>query len=154
MEKKRLVIFVFLLGSIIIGTVIAFLLTSQAAPKEPTLRESQQKTEIPTPAFGERSVYLDLPQHFPKDLPLVKRGRVTAAEESESAFTAVFLTTASPSDVREFYLAELPKAGFAITNQSQGGGLTIFYSKKGEQEVVVSIGRSEEGTTVSLTILK
>ena len=145
-----LILLVVLLG----GSLVVLFITRSAVQKEKTKKIPVKEEQSESLLGGERSIYLDLPANFPKDVPLMKKVKVTAAEESDTSFTAVFSTESSPSDVRGFYEGEFEKTGFTITNQSQGAGISIYYVSKGPREAVITIGRGESSTTISITVVK
>lgn len=135
---------------LILITLVAFFIT-RLLSEQVARNENTRLSEVtPTP---EPPIYHDLPRTFPRDIILPSGGNVTGANESENDWTATFITPLSTDEANAFYLGELPKSGWIITNQTQGGGLTILYVKK-TREAVVVIGKSELGTTVSITILK
>ncbi len=107
-----------------------------------------------TPSPPEQSIYLDLPKSFPRDMPLITKAKVTTSSETESDWTATFLTTESLTTALEFYEREIVKNGWHIEYKSEASGLTIFYVNKGQRDGIISIGRGDLGITVSITILK
>lgn len=107
-----------------------------------------------TPTPKPRSIYLDLPESFPKDMPLISRSRVSWARESSDDWSAVLLTVTPVEETTNFYVKELPANGWHITNRSAAAGLTILYVGKSTREAIIAIGRGDQGITVSITILK
>lgn len=132
---------------------MASILTGRLAKKiEKNTVATVSQNVTPTPK--ERSIYLDLPKDFPRDIPLPASARVTAKEEDDDSWKAAFLVAGESAFVRDFYLSSLPKAGWKITGQSQAAGLTIMNLNKDGREAIVAIGSTDGGTNVSLTILK
>lgn len=142
------IMLVFLIIVVILVTVITRNITKQAATR------SAPVSSQPTPVQLEKSIYLDLPGNFPKDLPLPKQVKVTVSGEDEVTRNAVLSTAANLDDIVSFYLKELPGTGWEITNQTQAGGLTIIYTAKENREVIIAIGKGEEGVAISITVLK
>lgn len=138
--------------SLVFMIVMTLILLSNISNNVKKNRESTPMV-MPT-ATSEQSVYFGLPETFPKDMPLPPRSRVTAVQESKDDQSAVFLTAVTIEAVEEFYNNQLSEKGWEITNQSQGGGITIFYVTKDGKEAIVAVGKGEAGVTVSITILK
>lgn len=106
------------------------------------------------PTQSVRSIYLDLPQTFPRDLPLPKLAKVTVASADEQTWNAVLSTNAALDETVSFYRKELPNTGWEITSQPQAAGITIFYAEKQGKEAIIAVGKGDHGNTVSITILK
>lgn len=145
-----------ILLAIVLLVAVFSILLARTVSEQVAQRQLQPSSDVATstPTPKERSVYLDLPESFPRDFPLLLRSKITVSNESKDDWTGVFLTVASVEEARDFYRDELAKAGWSITDQSQGGGLSIIYAQKDVREAIVAIGRGEGGTTVSVTILK
>lgn len=146
-----------LVGVIFVSLIVISLLTAFLTSRIVQKRQVEPSTTVPvtlSPTQKEATIYLDLPSSFPRDFPLPGSAKVTVGRESADDWVGVFLTVESVEGVRDFYLTELPKTGWQITNQSQGGGLSIIYTNKDTREAIVAIGKGEGGITVSVTILK
>ena len=141
--------------TILFVITIALVLLTRGLSQRTTKQQANNKAaQNVTPKLKEPAIYLDLPKSFPRDMVLPPRAKVTVSDESENDWTATFLTPTPLEGTSDFYIKELPKAGWVITNQSQGGGLTILYAKKEQYETIIAIGKGDLGITVSMTILK
>lgn len=95
-----------------------------------------------------------LPQDFPTDMPVIPQSKVTVASDEDNQVNVVLLTAMGVDDVYQFYLDELPKKGWEISNESKAAGLTILYADKSLRRAIITIGKSDLGITVSLTLSK
>ena len=152
-HTRSLILVVAILVSLIIIALLTAFLTERIGQKQKSESSTKNSVTI-SPTQKEAGIYLDLPASFPRDFPLPQSAKVTVGKESSDDWVGVFLTTGSADTTRDFYLTELPKTGWQITNQSQGGGLAIIYTRKDKREAIVAVGKGEGGVTVSVTILK
>lgn len=152
--SRTLIVAGVILIFIIIVALISSIATVSISRKVAREKAAQQGTILPTPKPLARSIYLDLPASFPRDIPLITRSQVTSARESKDDWSAVLLTSTPLKETTEFYLKELPATDWEITNQSTAAGLSILYVRKNAREAIIAIGRGDQGITVSITILK
>jgi len=75
-------------------------------------------------------------------------------KEENQQIAASLLTPLTPDEVHDFYTTSLVQNGWQITSQSQGGGLVIMTIQKDNREAIITIGKSDVGTTISLTLPK
>ena len=151
--SRTLTLAAVLLGFTIIVAFISSVLTatiSQNVVKQKTIKENQA---IPTPT-RQRSIYLELPADFPKDIPLITGAIVMSAREGKDDWSCVLLTSLSIEEAITFYQKELASNGWKITSRSSAAGLTIFYAAKSAQNAIIAVGRGDGGVTISITILK
>lgn len=117
--------------------------------------QNQQSEKIrPTVTPKEKSIYHDLPESFPRDMPLLQDGKVTVGKEDNDQWVVVYSVVSPVEKVEAYYKAELPKEGWVITSKSQAAGLTIIYARKDQKKGIVVIGKGDLGIIVSITILK
>jgi len=138
---------------VVVTSLVASMLTRGLAKKIDKTNVANTSQNV-TPAPKERSIYLDLPKDFPRDIPLPASAKVTVKEEDGDSWKAAFLVAGEASSVRNFYLSSLPALNWKIIGQSQAAGLTIFNLNKDGREAIIAIGNTDGGTSVSLTILK
>lgn len=137
---------------LLIATFFTMLSTRNIARKIAETPSSESSSAaIPAPSAN--PLRLDLPATLPKNIPLPPHAKVTLAKEDKGQWTAIFLTVASLDEVVHFYKKELASNGWTITDQSAAGGLFIIHASS-DHDVLVAIGRSENGVTVSLTVSK
>jgi len=101
-----------------------------------------------------------LPESFPDDFPLPDDATVqfsgTQETENGDALTVAFTVPDGPKDTWEFFLEELPDAGYDVTEQASGGdgdefGGTIGFERDGATGAVVVAGQGGE-SSVSVSI--
>lgn len=139
---------------LIVASIIASVLTGNLSKKIQEKSSVSQNQPNLLPTLKERSIYLDLPQNFPRDIPLPQTARVTAKEEDNDSWKATFLVADNAALVRDFYLKSLASSSWKITGQSQAAGLTIINLSRDGRSAIAAIGSTDGGTSVSLTILK
>ncbi len=100
-----------------------------------------------------------LPDSWPKDVPLMNDAKITYAQTMAAAQgggnSVAYITKASVESVVAYYSEELPKNGWTIglTSQSTDGAMvTATRGENGEGGVMVYVGSSPEGTTVTMTV--
>lgn len=154
-QSSATLIGVFLLFLVVVASIIAAVVTSNLAQKTAE-KASLKEGIVPkvSPASQGESTYQGLPPSFPSDIPIIKKAKITAASESEVAWTVVFSTAMPISQIQGFYEGDLPNAGWNITEQSQAGGLSIIEAAKEGRKAIIAIGKGEVGPTVSITVLK
>lgn len=100
---------------------------------------------------------VSLPDNWPKSVPIISDANITYAGTMMAAqgggTSVAYTTRSSVTDVAEYYKNELPKNGWtiAMTSATQDGA--VVSATRGENEgVMVYVGGSPEGTTVTLSV--
>lgn len=149
--SRTLIVGVIILIFLVVIAFVASVLTQRISQNMP---RQASTTITPVPTQIERSVYLDLPASFPRDMPLPQGVKVTLATDDSTGLKATLVTPSPLEEVADFYATQFPRSGWTITSQSQAAGLTLIYAKKKNLEAIVLIGRGDQGVTVSITIPK
>jgi hypothetical protein len=98
-----------------------------------------------------------LPDNWPESVPIMSGARITYAgtmmAEQGGGTSVAYVTQSSPAEAAEYYKSELPKNGWTIAMTSATPDGAIVSATRGEDEgVMVYIGGSPEGTTVTLSV--
>lgn len=95
---------------------------------------------------------VELPEHWPADVPVFPKAKVTSSIEGAGAanmIMAVFETGKAIADAKDFYKAELPKQGWEITNEVEADKLFILAASKDARAVSITVSKdAESGQTV------
>lgn len=98
--------------------------------------------------------FASLPKSFPSDFPLLAQSKITAVKDTQDEVSAVFLTSQPIDATQQYFEKAFAQSSWKITDESQAAGLTIFYLKKNTADAILTIGKGEQGTTISVTIPK
>lgn len=139
---------------IVVILVIVWIFQVLQSKKNELVNQKKQNTMIQSSYTQDQAIFSVLPATFPHDFPMISNGRVTDKNDSDESWSAAVLVGRSVDSASTFYDTELPKAGWQITSASQAGGVKITYATKDTRTAIVTIGQSDKGTVVSITILK
>ncbi len=89
----------------------------------------------------------ELPEHWPDDIPVFPKAKVTSSVEGAGAANmvmVVFETNKAVSEAKDFYKAELPKQGWKINNEVEAGETFVLAASKDARAVSVTVSRDPE----------
>lgn len=90
---------------------------------------------------------VELPEIFPKDIPIFPNAVLFSAMETGGGTAIVSLDSeAKPSAIYEFYKQKLAGTAWRIENELNVGGGRVLTVIQGDRKVVLNIERSEKGS--------
>ena len=90
---------------------------------------------------------VELPEVFPKDIPIFPNAVLFSAMETGGGTAMVSLDSeAQPAAIYEFYKQKLEGAAWRIENELNVGGGRVLTALKGDRKVVLNIERTEKGS--------
>src|SRR5438105_29143 len=98
----------------------------------------KQQVQANNTVSPNRTGYSELPAHFPKDLPLIKQGKITTTQEDSNQIIAVFVVPIAVEEAEQFYEKELATAGWNITSRTKAGSVSVLYLSKQGQEGIIA----------------
>jgi len=112
------------------------------------------RTKEGTVAAGGESV--TLPADFPKDIPLYRRARISAATSASGAAGGgriiAFDSSDWPDDIAKFYQGKLPGWKTAMDMKTEDSHVLILRSPDGKRSITLSANREALKTVVTLTV--
>ena len=94
---------------------------------------------------------IDLPNHFPADVPIPRSGRpqrhVSSAQDGTMTVVAI---EDSVNGAYEFYIDELEAEGWYVESAGSQSNLTMLSASKGDRMIAVAITDANGQTTVTL----
>ena len=98
----------------------------------------------------------ELPEGFPKDLPIYKNSNLlskwSSTSEGEEGISVVLETGDSLTKVSDFYKVELEKTGWTVTSTFSQDESSIFSFEKEDKEGILAITIVEDKVNISITI--
>jgi len=96
----------------------------------------------------------EIPESFPKDLPIYSPARVTSCRilENNKGAIAVLLTQDPPGKISEFYLSHGEKEKWEIKDRMMLKSIFSLLAKKGASTINISATEGEKGTTLTIAI--
>ena len=98
----------------------------------------------------------ELPEGFPKDLPIYKDSNLlskwSSTSEGEEGISVVLETEDSFTKVSDFYKVELEKTGWTVTSTFSQDESSIFSFEKEDKEGILAITIVEDKVNISITI--
>ncbi|MGE5528924.1 MAG: hypothetical protein ACM3X6_07265 [Patescibacteria group bacterium] len=102
---------------------------------------------------GSLTVGAGLPSNFPKDIPIYPRAKVEGTLATEDGSMTTFASKDAPDKIFVYYQEELEGRGWTIETLDLGEVKSIG-CQKGEREGSVSITKTDEGSTIMISIGK
>ena len=98
-----------------------------------------------------------LPDDWPTDAPIfagatVQYSGAANPTTGKAGAAAVLMTTHSPSEVLDFYTAELKKQGWTVTSTMEAQGTTILGATKGSRALSLMVGSVESQTSITIGV--
>ncbi|MFH1970908.1 MAG: hypothetical protein ABIJ05_00790 [Patescibacteria group bacterium] len=98
----------------------------------------------------------DLPEGFPKDIPIYKDSNLlskwSSTSEGEEGISVVLESADSLTKVSDFYKVELEKTGWTVTSSFLEDESSIFSFEKEDKEGILAITTVEDKVNISITI--
>jgi len=125
---------------------------SAAAQEEP---DAPVRYEGRTESGGEFKAQfggeIRLPDAFPDGFPVFPEAVVSGAIEADTTTLVTIETAASPEEILGFYDAELPGAGWSVSEQLDVAGQRVLIAERGSDKVVIQIEKTRDGSRISVT---
>jgi len=128
-------------------------------PKPPApkaeIRQEGEKTVVTVAETGDQLVFgaTDVPENFPRDLPIFPEARLRSHFTANSTILASFFTTKTPEELKPFYLegSRLQDQGWEIDQCGQQGLTFTIDMHKGDRRSMITLTqtRNPAGTNIS-----
>jgi hypothetical protein len=94
-----------------------------------------------------------IPKDFPQDVPIIPGAEPMAALSTGGGGAIVTLKSSEEqSKIRDFYLSELPKNGWAIQSESSIGGQLIIEATQGSRNASITIAGTSGDSRLSIIL--
>ncbi len=99
-----------------------------------------------------------LPDSWPESVPIPSDAKITYAGtmgtgQTGGGTTVAFVTGQSVTEVTEYYTRELAQNGWTIAaTMATGDGSMVSATREEDEGVILYVGTSPDGTTVSMTV--
>lgn len=159
--RNTLLVFLLLALAIIVLSAVASRLIGRVGrrlseqigwqTREPS-SDQQRETSGPVKEKEEKVSNLEVPENFPKDIPLYEGASLSAAASSDTVVSVTMETSDPLAAVRDFYAHTLLENGWTILETAElGSALVLSFEKEGVTGVL-AVTESEGETSITLSI--
>ena len=153
MKKRIITLGILILAAAVIVVGCSRTKTIKTDEGEITFTEKGDKLEIKTSEGSLTIGKNEIPDGFPKDVPIYKPSTIAISQVMDDKNFMLNLTTPDEmGTVTKFYENKLKKNGWTIGNRMNLGPASIMSSTKGNKELNITINRDEKITIIALIV--